>query len=191
LTSRPTSGWCGRVPAARAAQPFTLGRGGIVNKLKVISLVFFVGMSSGTFTQAEEPINSTYQRSTRIRNSIEFRFVVSNPGQNSMKVETDDGSDLAYVQLKPVLTSADIQEAILTVGNSKALTVRLKMNEAGAAKLKKLTEKNKGKRLAVLGDGKLLIAPVIMSALTGGFMEFFEVNNDDKTRWIYKQIVEE
>ncbi len=80
------------------------------------------------------------------------------------------GSDGAsYVlQRSPVITGAQLVDARTGFDQTNAAVVSFKLNSIGARKFGAVTSENIGKRLAILLDGKVIQAPNINSAITGG-----------------------
>jgi preprotein translocase subunit SecD len=68
---------------------------------------------------------------------------------------------------EPALTNRDLYRVqASTKEGHPALTLRL--NREGAARLARLTSANVGRRVALVVDGRILIAPTIRSPITGG-----------------------
>ncbi len=73
------------------------------------------------------------------------------------------------VESKPLLTSASIKESTPTVDEENNLPLVLfKFNEAASKKWEKITEENIGRRIAIIYNGLVMSAPVVISKITGG-----------------------
>ncbi|MCQ2372455.1 MAG: protein translocase subunit SecD [Phascolarctobacterium sp.] len=67
-----------------------------------------------------------------------------------------------------VLTGKDLKDARAQVGQGNAAVVGLEFNDEGAKKFAELTARNIGRTIAIELDGKVLTAPVVQEAITGG-----------------------
>ncbi len=77
---------------------------------------------------------------------------------------------IPYVlEKKPVLTGEFIRDAQVRFDpNDNQPYVSLSFDSVGADRFAKITQKNRGRRLAIVLDGKVQSAPVIREAITGG-----------------------
>jgi preprotein translocase subunit SecD len=93
---------------------------------------------------------------------IEFRVADTQevPGAQPVQFE---GQTL-YLDPEVVISNSDIA-SVSPYSQSGKFLVSLKFKEEGARRLNEVTQKNLGKRMAVLLDGKVLMAPVIQSAI--------------------------
>jgi preprotein translocase subunit SecD len=69
---------------------------------------------------------------------------------------------------KTVLTGKDLKDSRASAGQNGQPVVGLEFNSEGAEKFATLTAQNVGKQIAILLDGKVLTAPVVNEAITGG-----------------------
>ena len=67
-----------------------------------------------------------------------------------------------------VLTGKDLKDARAQVSQGNAAVVGLEFNDEGAKKFAELTARNIGRTIAIELDGKVLTAPVVQEAITGG-----------------------
>lgn len=68
----------------------------------------------------------------------------------------------------PALTNRDLNRVQAGQGKSGRPALILRLNREGAAKFARLTSANVGRRLAIVVDGRILIAPTIRGPITGG-----------------------
>lgn len=66
------------------------------------------------------------------------------------------------------LTGKDLKDARAQVGQGNAAVVSLEFNEEGGKKFADLTARNIGHTIAIVLDGKVLTAPVVQEAISGG-----------------------
>jgi preprotein translocase subunit SecD len=80
------------------------------------------------------------------------------------------GDETGYIVLKRavVVGGGDLDDARQSYGDMGEPSVSFKFKKAGANKFAKATSENIGKRLAIVLDGRVISAPVINSAITGG-----------------------
>jgi hypothetical protein len=86
-----------------------------------------------------------------------------------------------YVSRKPMLTEGDVAhtESVTVAGRD---AVQIDLTEAAAQRIAGLTADAQADRIAVLIDGKLVVAPVVASALTRGRMQISGLTTADADR---------
>ena len=67
-----------------------------------------------------------------------------------------------------VLTGKDLKDARAQISQGNAAVVSLEFNDEGGKKFAELTARNIGRQIAIELDGKVLTAPVVQEAITGG-----------------------
>lgn len=96
---------------------------------------------------------------------IEFRRAEAEAAPGLIEFPDPDGEGSIYLRDKAEITNAEIAEAKLGYDTRGGAAVDIRLTEAGAAKLKKISRGHLEKRLAILIDGKLLMAPRIRSEM--------------------------
>jgi protein-export membrane protein SecD len=120
---------------------------------------------------------------------LRFRIV-----QDKYDSLTDDQLDKAYKKdktdnkvLGPVLMTGDkVSKASATYGGqvTQQPIVDLTLNDAGAKQFEEITSKNAGKRLAIVLDDKVITAPNIKEAISGGKAVIEGVKSVDEAKQI-------
>jgi SecD/SecF fusion protein len=84
--------------------------------------------------------------------------------------KSKDGRDVSgfLVQKKPEVTGDYINNAAVTTDLNGRPEISFSLNPDGAAIFARITERNVGRQLAIVLDGKLRSAPIIKDAITGG-----------------------
>ena len=90
------------------------------------------------------------------------------PGYELMYEEKDTISYPLLVKRRPELTGGSLKKANPTVGQYGEPIVSFTMDRKGAKIFALVTEQNVGRRLAIVLDDEVLMAPVIKTAITGG-----------------------
>ncbi len=70
----------------------------------------------------------------------------------------------------PALTNRDLDRVQASQGESGRPALTLRLNREGAAKLARLTATHVGRRVAIVLDGRILIAPTIRGPIGGGMV---------------------
>jgi preprotein translocase subunit SecD len=70
----------------------------------------------------------------------------------------------------PALTNRDLNRVQAGQGESGRPGLTLRLNREGAAKFARLTAAHVGRRVAIVVDGRILIAPTIRGSITGGMV---------------------
>ncbi|BCW89311.1 Protein translocase subunit SecD [Alphaproteobacteria bacterium SO-S41] len=102
------------------------------------------------------------------RAEVEFLFAEFEEAPFLNKMTTDDGITV-YAGREPQLTNADIASAVAQDNPAAGMSeVRIIFTKEGAERLKDFTASCIGKPIAIVADGKLIAAPVVQEAITGG-----------------------
>ncbi|MBN1126580.1 MAG: hypothetical protein JXA82_16355 [Sedimentisphaerales bacterium] len=95
---------------------------------------------------------------------FEIRLVEENPAPGLQEVKVADGT--FYLHNDVVVTNSDIAQAkVLPQPGGSIFWVSVTFTPAGARKMHSATEKNIGKRMAILIDGEVISAPVVRDVL--------------------------
>ena len=114
---------------------------------------------------------------TRIKNllgktaNLSFRFITDQDlgDFGSEKMFFEDGSEEAIVSKRIILSGDNLIDAKPRMDNQTNQTVvSFSMDRLGTKKFAKATISGVGKRLAIILDNKIISAPVIREAITGG-----------------------
>lgn len=123
-----------------------------------ILFIFLVGLQMCKPVEESKPISQNVK--------IEFRLATDNPTMGFDEVELDGQK----IYLNPVIeiTEKEITTAKKSMGEAGNHIILLEMNDIGARKFEILTEKNVTQKLAILVNGKAIMAPVIQMKIPGG-----------------------
>jgi len=137
------------------------------------------------------------------QNIIEFRLVCSDKS-DCIETVYEKGEAL-YIEQIPVIKSLDIEEAKVFsselpeefikkmqeqgvhVGPTQ-YGVEIKFTQEGAAKLKQITQENIKRRLAIVLNGNVLTAPIILEPITGGVVQVSGQYTKEQTEEIAAKI---
>lgn len=89
-------------------------------------------------------------------------------GSKIIKAEVGDTSQIAIIQKKVIVSGDQLNNARATFNQDAIPVVSFSFNQVGAKKFAEVTSKNRGKRLAIVLDDKMLSAPVINEPILGG-----------------------
>lgn len=163
-----------------------------IHLIAVILLGFFTAPSAGAAPAiaANAPAPATQPAASA--HTIQFRLVrdhssdqpvdwlinSSNPGEGKIPVLRD-----------VLLDAADIAKVAPSSDANGTLSISITMTPEGTRRLKEATTANIGRRLAIVVDGKVLIAPTIRSAIWGGSVSLtMGQGKSQETREIIDQI---
>lgn len=133
----------------------------LINNL-IISLIY-LGYGN-ILIQADDP-------KTPPKVKVEFRRVEQNPGEGLTEAIDPSTSEKIYLHKKVELDNSDIASAryefyrFQEIDNHNA---DISFTKEGAKKIEALTKQLQRKKLAILLDGKVVMAPTIMAPLTSG-----------------------
>jgi len=97
---------------------------------------------------------------------LEFR-TVAKPGED-FAIELPLGEESLKLRAPEDLTEADLKMAGVGFVPGQGNIIHLDFNEKGATKFFEITKKNVGKRLAIVVNGRVLMAPNLHEAIVGG-----------------------
>jgi len=100
------------------------------------------------------------------RVTIEFRRAESSPAKGLLEATIVGSDEKVYLYPMAELTNKDVAKARIGLSESKEPELLLTFTQEGAKKMGKLTEEHKGKPLAILINGKVVVAPVLRSKIT-------------------------
>lgn len=98
---------------------------------------------------------------------VEFVLAETEPTDGYREIYAERLNERFYLHPDILLSTADIESASVTEQMGLPV-VEIAFDEAGRRKLASVTEANRGKRLAILIDGRLVMAPHIMEKIEGG-----------------------
>jgi hypothetical protein len=96
---------------------------------------------------------------------IELLLAQDNPVGGYIKKEYNNPSQSVYVADNPLMTNADIKEAVLLNDNGH-IGVEIILNASGVSKIKEATTNNIGKRMAMMVNGQVICAPRIREPIS-------------------------
>lgn len=100
---------------------------------------------------------------------IAMRLVVQGRASNAEALEArDEGDESLFVEREVLLDETSIAEVYPLELDREAgvFVVGLRMNDRGTERLQEISRLNQGRRLAVVLDGELLVAPMVMGELS-------------------------
>ena len=98
---------------------------------------------------------------------VQFRLGEQTLGPGLTEMTVSGSKQKVYLHEKVELSEADVAQASAEKTET-GVKVDLTFSEAGKEKLAKLTQENKGKFLCILVDGKLIMAPKMLSVIPAG-----------------------
>lgn len=112
--------------------------------------------------------SASAQSGAKSRAKFEVRLAEDKPGKGLTEAPVEgDRARKIFLHKEVILSAKDIASAkAITVDGKPAIDVSF--SSAGTKALKDLTRASAGKRLAIILDGKVLMAPIIRDGITEG-----------------------
>ena len=98
---------------------------------------------------------------------VEFRLAQTEPAEGLTQMSIPGLEEKFYLQDEVLLSNEDIQFAF-PVKRQEHSVIELTFTEAGKEKFAQITKENVGKKMGVLIDGKLIMAPIIRAPILEG-----------------------
>jgi hypothetical protein len=123
------------------------------------------------------PLDSSEMPATKPSIIVAFRRAENQPGEGLTETIVAGTTQKVYLHPSADATNEDIAESRAALDDQQNPAVEITFTEAGAKKMAKLTEEHLNKPLAILVDGKVVSAPMIISGLgnkariTGNFTQ--------------------
>jgi hypothetical protein len=109
---------------------------------------------------------SIFIRDLQAAISFEVRLAEDRPAPGLREAKDSDSNQLVYLHDDVIVTNRDIEAArVIQTGGSSQYGVSIEFNAAGAEKMRAATRNHIGKRMAILLDGQVVIAPVLRSPI--------------------------
>ncbi len=97
---------------------------------------------------------------------FEVRLADDQPLPDRQEARVTGSDRTVFLSKDVVVTNGDIQRAeVVPGGDPSQFSVSVEFTPSGAQKMKTATEKQIGRRMAILLDGKVVMAPTIRSAI--------------------------
>jgi len=107
---------------------------------------------------------------------FEVRLAEDRPAPGLREAKVSDSGQLVYLHDEVVVTNREIESArVIQASGSSKFSISIEFKAAGAEKMQAATRNHIGKRLAILLDGEVVMAPVVKSpigaaaVITGGY----------------------
>lgn len=102
---------------------------------------------------------------------FEVRLAESKPAPGLQKAKVEGSHRYVYLHKDVIVSNNDIAEVrAVRDGGPSQYAISVKFNAAGAEKMRRATEAHIGKHLAILLDGRVVMAPVIRSSVGASAM---------------------
>ena len=100
---------------------------------------------------------------------LELRFIAAKEA-DGFKVQTWDGKLTMFVDKRVYLTEKDVDKVKRSKLPDGSPSIDLMFDQTASLTLEDITSKNVGRTVAILVDGKVVIAPKIKEGISGGHM---------------------
>jgi preprotein translocase subunit SecD len=97
---------------------------------------------------------------------VEFRLAEDEPAKGLKEAIIEGTEKRVYLHKKAELTNEDIAEARGNILEDRTLAIAILFTAEGKKKIEKLSKENLHKRLAIIIDGKVVVAPVLNGVIS-------------------------
>lgn len=106
-------------------------------------------------------------RAARVTGELEMRLVAREGEPGEERARWFSGETLP-LEREAFVNASDVREVHLETLPDGSQHIVLYLDTDGAARLAEVTSANRGRRLAIVIDGRIVVAPTIRTAITGG-----------------------
>jgi preprotein translocase subunit SecD len=152
----------------------------------MLSMIFFLTLALIPNTQGKE--------NPKARIQIEFRLAESSPSEGLQEVSIESTSEKLYLYKDVIISNTDVIAArVIPSYTINRFDVEIDFSEEAAQRISRITAENIGKQLAILIDGKVIVAPMLRSTisrkavLAGSAPSFTKEEADELARKIVAQ----
>lgn len=114
-----------------------------------------------------DPTSATTRSKEQSAPRLQFRLVATEAGPDTQDIKDPDSGQLLHVRRRVELDASDVKDAHIAKSPSGQFSVDMDFTPAGSEKLAALTSANMNKKLAIVFDGRVLMAPTIRAKITG------------------------
>lgn len=97
--------------------------------------------------------------------TFEVHLAETAPGTGLIPATVVTSGEPVFLHAEPVIENSHVEHAI-AVGDGVRIAIEVTLNEQGARQLREATKNHTGKRLAVLIDGQVRMAPIIHTEIS-------------------------
>jgi hypothetical protein len=98
---------------------------------------------------------------------FEVRLAADRPAPGLVVAEIPDSDRLIYLHPEIVVNNEDIAQSWVVDDGSGRFGIAVELLSSGAERMRRATEAHVGRPMAVLVDGRVVMAPVVRSPITG------------------------
>jgi len=152
----------------------------------MFSIIFFLSLALIPNAQEKEKPKARVQ--------IEFRLAESSPSEGLQEVSIESTAEKLYLYKDIIISNNDIIAArAIPSYTINRFDIEIDFSEEAAQRISRITTENIGKKLAILIDGKVIVAPILRSTisrkavLAGNAPSFTKEEADELARKIVAQ----
>ncbi|WP_417379596.1 SecDF P1 head subdomain-containing protein [Gimesia sp.] len=140
-----------------------------------ICALLVVGFGVWAFDVSRDPAADfasgveTYAAPPQADAIVEFYLAETSPGEGLEEHVIPASGDSIWLPQEPVLSNEHFLEAQINLDQYQNRNINVKLNQEGAALISKASQKHRSKPLAILVDGKIIMAPTIHDAVGSEF----------------------
>ncbi len=140
---------------------------GKVRRYALPALVALAALAAALLWNMHSPL----VREVHAAVNFEVRLAEDHPAPGLQAAKISGSGQVIYLHDEVVVANGDVERAEVAPGSSPAeFNVSVELTAAGGEKMRSITERNIGKRLAILLDGQVVMAPVIRSPISSSAM---------------------
>jgi preprotein translocase subunit SecD len=111
--------------------------------------------------------NTQAQESTKTRVILEFRLAEISPSEGLQEVTIEDTNEKLYLHKEVIINNKDVAAArAIPSFTPRSFDIEIEFSEEGADRISRVSAENIGKHIAILMDGKVIVAPILRSAIS-------------------------
>jgi beta-lactamase regulating signal transducer with metallopeptidase domain len=121
-------------------------------------------LGKNTERNTKKPSSDETKKSSKP--TLEFRIAQKESGEGLTETKVEDKDEIIYMHKSAFITDADIKFAKVTKENGGSTAIQFELTPDAAKRMLKTTKENIGKKLVIIIEGKVMMAPKINAAIS-------------------------
>jgi len=134
------------------------------------------------FALAFSPLAGFAEETEREQRGFSLRLAETEAGLGFTEAVVPGKEEPIYLHPHNILTAKDVISVCFEPNPLRGISVNFQVNPAAGERMRKATRENMEKPLAIILEGKVLMAPIIRAEIADRFLMSGDISDEDLTR---------